>query len=147
MKSPLRALVLVVAAFAVVAGIVVVTIVTIRYMAQPTTRGAGPEITITKKGSGARVQKGDRVAVHYVGTLIDGTTFDSSRGGEPYAFVVGAGDVIEGWDLGVLGMQVGEVRALRIPPELAYGERGIGPIPPRSTLLFEIELILIESSS
>ena len=94
-------------------------------------------------GDGAEATTGKRVSVHYVGTLTDGTKFDSSRDrGQPFQFVLGAGQVIKGWDQGVAGMKVGEVRKLTIPPELGYGSRGAGGvIPPNATLIFEVELI------
>lgn len=93
-------------------------------------------------GDGAEAQAGQTISVHYVGTLEDGTKFDSSRDrGEPFAFTLGTGQVIQGWDLGVSGMKVGGVRRLVIPPSLAYGESGWGAIPPNATLIFEVELI------
>jgi protein-disulfide isomerase len=96
-------------------------------------------------GTGPAVKAGDRVKVHYVGTLTDGTEFDQSRKhGQPLSFEVGRGVVIKGWDQGLVGMKVGGKRKLTIPPELAYGDRGVGPIPPKSTLLFDIELLAIE---
>lgn len=97
-------------------------------------------------GTGRAVKTGDRVNVHYVGTLTDGTEFDASRRhGQPFSFEVGKGHVIKGWDQGLLGMKVGGKRKLTIPPDLAYGDRGVPPkIPPKSTLLFDIELLLVE---
>lgn len=87
-------------------------------------------------------QVGDQAVVHYVGTLANGTKFDSSRDrGEPFAFIVGAGQVIKGWDEGLVGMKIGEKKTLVIPPEKAYGAKGQGPIPPNSTLTFEIEVV------
>jgi peptidylprolyl isomerase len=92
-------------------------------------------------GQGAIAQRGQIVLVHYVGRLEDGTVFDSSWGRNwPFAFPLGGGRVIPGWDIGVQGMRVGGQRTLVIPSELAYGDREMGPIPPHSTLIFEIEL-------
>jgi len=100
-------------------------------------------------GSGAEAKSGDRVSVHYTGTLLDGTKFDSSVDrGEPFEFNLGAGEVISGWDQGVAGMKVGGKRKLTIPADLAYGDRGAGAlIPPNTPLLFEVELLGIVSSS
>ncbi|MES2437047.1 MAG: FKBP-type peptidyl-prolyl cis-trans isomerase [Patescibacteria group bacterium] len=87
-------------------------------------------------------ENGKTVSVHYVGTLQDGTKFDSSRDrGEPIEFVLGAGMVIKGWEEGILGMKVGEKKNLVIPPEKGYGAQAVGPIPANSTLLFEVELM------
>lgn len=94
-------------------------------------------------GTGAEAAKGSAVSVHYVGTLQDGTVFDSSRDrGSPFTFIIGQGKVIRGWDQGVLGMRVGGKRKLVVPPHLGYGEDGSPPrIPGNATLLFEIELL------
>lgn len=98
-----------------------------------------------KVGEGAEVAEGDTVAVHYIGTLQDGTEFDNSKKrGQPFEFTVGAGQVIKGWEEGLLGMKVGGQRILVIPPEKAYGQNGIGPIPPNATLVFAIELIEVK---
>ncbi len=98
-----------------------------------------------KVGEGAEVKAGDTVAVHYIGTLQDGTEFDNSKKrGETFSFTVGGGQVIKGWEEGLVGMKVGGQRVLVIPPEKAYGERGIGPIPPNATLVFAIELVEIK---
>lgn len=110
-------------------------------------QGAELGIEDVSIGTGAEARAGQTVAVHYVGTLTDGTKFDSSRDrGEPFTFTLGAGQVIQGWELGVSGMREGGVRNLVIPPELGYGERDLGAIPPNSTLLFEVELISIVDS-
>jgi FKBP-type peptidyl-prolyl cis-trans isomerase len=96
-------------------------------------------------GSGDAVVTGDTVTVHYVGTLRDGTKFDDSYvRGEPFTFTVGEGMVIRGWDEGILGMKVGGERILVIPPELAYGNRNVGPIPANSPLIFKVELLSVE---
>ncbi|GMU60647.1 MAG: peptidyl-prolyl cis-trans isomerase [Myxococcaceae bacterium] len=96
-----------------------------------------------KQGTGAEAKAGQDVSVHYVGTLTDGSKFDSSRDrGSPFQFRLGAGQVIKGWDQGVAGMKVGGLRKLTIPPELGYGARGFPPvIPGNSTLVFEVELL------
>lgn len=95
-------------------------------------------------GAGAQAKAGDRVSVHYRGTLQDGTLFDQSHGRGPFDFGLGAGQVIKGWDEGVAGMRVGGKRRLTIPPVLGYGARGAGGvIPPNATLIFEVELLKI----
>jgi len=97
-----------------------------------------------KLGTGDGVKNGDTIAVHYTGRLQNGQEFDSSRkNGQTFEFKVGAGRVIQGWDEGIIGMQVGGERILVIPAEMAYGERGMGPIPGNATLIFSIELISI----
>ena len=95
------------------------------------------------EGNGATATTGDLVSVHYKGMLSDGDVFDASGPrGKPFSFEIGAGQVISGWEQGVSGMKVGEVRKLTIPPELGYGARGAGDaIPPNATLIFEIELL------
>jgi FKBP-type peptidyl-prolyl cis-trans isomerase len=104
------------------------------------------QIEDLRPGNGAEAKPGQRVTVHYVGTLTDGSKFDSSRDrGEGFSFKLGAGQVIKGWDQGVAGMKVGQLRKLTIPPELGYGARGYPPvIPPNSTLVFEVELLAVK---
>lgn len=95
-------------------------------------------------GSGVGVKEGDTVVVHYIGTTQDGVRFDSSyERGEPYSFKVGAGRVIAGWEEGLIGMKEGGQRILVIPPDMAYGNRQVGAIPPNSPLVFAVELIEI----
>jgi FKBP-type peptidyl-prolyl cis-trans isomerase len=96
-------------------------------------------------GTGDEVKDGDTVVVHYIGTLQSGQEFDNSKKrGEPFSFTLGEGKVIKGWEQGLIGMKVGGNRILVIPPELAYGDRGIGPIPADSTLVFAIELLEVK---
>lgn len=94
-------------------------------------------------GDGTEAENGKTVSVHYTGTLTDGSKFDSSVDrGRPFSFVLGGGQVIQGWEKGVLGMKVGGKRRLTIPPEMGYGARGFPPvIPGGATLVFEIELL------
>ena len=102
------------------------------------------KIVDTAAGEGPAVKAGDKVRVHYTGKLTDGTVFDSSvPRSEPFEFTVGAGMVISGWDEGLLGMKKGGKRTLTIPPEMGYGEAGIGPIPGNATLIFDVELLEI----
>jgi FKBP-type peptidyl-prolyl cis-trans isomerase len=96
-------------------------------------------------GTGETAVSGDRVTVHYTGKFVDGTTFDSSVARkEPFQFVLGAGQVIAGWDQGIVGMKVGGKRILSIPPELGYGMSDYSTIPGGSTLIFEVELLKVE---
>ncbi len=106
--------------------------------------GEGLQITDVVVGTGPEARSGQTVAVHYTGTLVDGTKFDSSKDrGQPFSFTLGTGQVIKGWDQGIVGMKVGGTRTLVIPPALGYGDRGTGPIPPNATLNFEVELLAI----
>jgi peptidylprolyl isomerase len=106
------------------------------------TTPSGLKIEDIKVGSGAEAKPGNAISAHYTGTLVNGIKFDSSLDrGEPLSFTLGVGQVIKGWDEGIAGMKVGGKRKLIIPPELAYGSRAIGSIPPNSTLIFEVELL------
>lgn len=96
-----------------------------------------------KVGTGTAAKVGDTLTVNYTGKLQDGTVFDSSIGKNPISFVLGAGKVIPGWDQGLQGMQIGGKRLLVIPPDLAYGADGYGPIPANATLIFEVDLLAI----
>ena len=103
------------------------------------------KIEVLKAGEGEEAKNDDFVTANYIGMLEDGTKFDSSYDrGQPFSFYLGAGQVIKGWDLGILGMKVGEKRRLTIPPELGYGETGAGSIPPNATLIFEVEMLKID---
>ncbi len=110
------------------------------------TTASGLKYAVLQEGAGETAEKGQRVSVHYTGWLeSNGEKFDSSVDrGQPFVFPLGAGRVIKGWDEGVAGMKVGEKRRLVIPAALGYGERGVGPIPPNATLLFDVELLKIE---
>jgi FKBP-type peptidyl-prolyl cis-trans isomerase len=97
------------------------------------------------QGDGAEAVAGKVVEVNYTGWLLDGKQFDSSKGRGPFSFSLGGGQVIKGWDQGVVGMKVGGKRKLTIPPELGYGLRGYpGVIPAQSTLVFEVELLAVK---
>jgi FKBP-type peptidyl-prolyl cis-trans isomerase FkpA len=110
------------------------------------------EVVELQPGSGPPIAAGKQAVVQYTGWLYEasaadkkGRQFDSSlSSGQPFRFVVGSGQVIKGWDQGVLGMKVGGRRRLTVPPDLAYGDGGAGPIPPGATLIFEVDLIGIE---
>lgn len=114
-----------------------------------TTTESGLKYYDFEEGDGAVAMVGDNVTVHYNGWLAsDSTLFDSSvQRGQPFTFQLGAGRVIQGWDEGVDSMRVGGERQLVIPPDLAYGSQGSGPIPPNATLIFEVELLSVDSGS
>lgn len=101
---------------------------------------------VVQEGTGEMVlSAGNTALVHYTGTLVDGTVFDSSvTRGAPFEFPFGTGAVISGWDIGLNGMKVGEKRRLIIPPSYGYGENQVGPIPPNSVLVFDVELLEIK---
>ena len=121
----------------------------------PTTPSTAPyKQTDVRIGSGAEATAGAVVKVTYTGWLYDaarldakGIQFDTSIGGDPFAFTLGFGQVIAGWDQGVAGMKVGGLRRLVIPPSLAYGPVRYGPIPPDATLVFDIELVDVQAAA
>jgi len=107
----------------------------------------GVDVETIKPGDGSTYPKpGQTVVVHYTGTLTDGKKFDSSRDrGQPFKFKIGKGEVIKGWDEGVAQMSIGERAKLTCSPDYAYGDRGHpGAIPPKATLIFDVELIRLE---
>lgn len=110
------------------------------------TTNGGLIIEDIRVGEGEEVHSGDFISIHYKGTLEDGTKFDSSyERGAPFKTRIGVGEVIEGWDIGVLGMKPGGKRKLIIPSKLAYGDRAVGDIiPPNATLVFEVELVSLD---
>jgi len=114
-----------------------------RVTGTPVTTASGLQYWNIKPGTGALAIPGKKVKVQYTGWLTTGKKFDSSVGtGHPFEFILGNGQVIRGWDEGVAGMKVGGKRQLRIPPPLAYGEKGFpGAIPPNATLIFDVELV------
>lgn len=99
----------------------------------------------TKQGLGREAIRGTTVVVHYTGKLTNGKVFDSSLDrGEPFSFQLGQGQVIQGWERGIVGMKEGGKRKLTIPPQYGYGARAVGPIPANSTLVFDVELIKVK---
>jgi FKBP-type peptidyl-prolyl cis-trans isomerase len=144
-----------------IGGIVLVVVVLIGYFAftalqnrnntsggsgQATTTSSGMQIIDEVVGTGQEAKTGDTVSVNYTGWLADGTKFDSSYDrNQTFDFTLGAGNVIKGWDEGVVGMKVGGKRKLIIPPDLGYGASGFPPvIPANATLTFEVELVAIK---
>lgn len=112
-----------------------------------TTTGSLTKLIIDdiRVGSGREARLGDTVVLDYIGSTQDGIQFDNSYvRGEPFTFKIGSGQVIDGWERGITGMRAGGQRILVIPPELAYGNRQVGPIPPGSSLVFAIELLEIK---
>ncbi len=132
--------------------VIIILVITIsyflynKYMEQNNSEEKNLKIEVLQEGTGDPAQKGDKLTVHYTGWLEDGTKFDSSFDRDnPFVFTLGIGQVIEGWDKGMLNVKVGEKRKLTISSSLAYGKEGREPIiPPNSTLIFEIEVINIQ---
>jgi FKBP-type peptidyl-prolyl cis-trans isomerase len=125
--------------------------------AAPAAAAAGPDTTTMTRlpsgifykdlttGTGPSARAGQRVGVHYVGTLTNGTQFDANRPGQPpMEFVLAAGQMIAGFDQGVTGMKVGGKRLVYVPPALGYGAAGNGPVPPNAVMLFTIDLVTIQ---
>ena len=133
----------------VIAALVVAFVLSLILQGRKTTSGneqttaSGLKYTDEVVGSGASPQPGQKVTVHYTGTLANGAKFDSSLDrNQPYTFTLGAGEVIRGWEEGVASMKVGGKRKLIIPPNLGYGAAGRPPkIPPNATLFFDMELL------
>jgi peptidylprolyl isomerase len=128
---------------AALAGCVVFLAVAMTEAGRNLTTPSGLKVEILQEGNGPVPQKGQTVSVHYTGTLENGKKFDSSRDrGQPISFVLGAGQVIRGWDEGIALMKVGTRARLTIPPQLGYGSRGMPPvIPSNATLIFDVELV------
>jgi FKBP-type peptidyl-prolyl cis-trans isomerase len=111
---------------------------------EPTKTASGLEYWDIKVGTGAIAETGQHVAVDYTVWLASGKKIDSSAGGPPYEFMLGAGQVIKGWDEGISGMKVGGRRQLHIPPDLAYGAAGRPSVPPNSALIFDVRLVSVK---
>ena len=116
----------------------------------PTNNGQYSQLDLLQ-GTGTDAQAGKVISVHYTGWFFDesepsrrGVQFDSSTGGAPFSFTLGVGQVIAGWDQGLVGMRVGGIRRLVIPPSLAYGAIRNSSVPPNATLLFEVELVEVQ---
>ena len=108
---------------------------------------SGLSYIVTRRGEGRQPMPGEKVIVHYTGVMTNGVKFDSSLDrGRPFAFELGKGQVIKGWDEGIGKLRVGDQATFIIPPQIAYGEKGRGPIPPNATLIFVIELVGIEET-
>ena len=106
---------------------------------------SGLSYIVTRRGEGRQPHPGEKVIVHYTGIMTNGVKFDSSLDrGQPFVFELGAGRVIKGWDEGIGKLKVGDQATLIIPSELAYGEKGRGPIPPNATLIFDVELLGVQ---
>lgn len=129
----------------IIAGLLAAALIIWFIMSPPGGGGGGLEMEDLKVGTGREAKAGDKVVVHYTGTLANGKKFDSSRDrDEPFEFILGAREVIQGWDQGVAGMKEGGKRKLTIPPDLAYGAKGRPGIPPNSVLIFDVELLKVK---
>ena len=107
---------------------------------------SGLKVAVVKEGNGSSAANGKRIQVRYTGWLTDGSKFDSSTDrGRPFEVTLGTGRVIKGWEEGLKGIKPGERRQLIIPPDLGYGKRQVGTIPPGSTLIFHIEAVAVDS--
>lgn len=104
----------------------------------------GVKVRDVKIGNGKMAKKGDKVSVRYIGKLTNGTIFDKNTKGTPFAFTIGAGDVIKGWDIGIAGMQIDGEREVTVPPSMGYGKKKMQDIPANSTLVFEVKLLSIK---
>ena len=107
----------------------------------------GVTVDVRKAGDGDVAKKGDRVSMRYIGKLQkDGKVFDSNKKGKPFAFKLGVGEVIKGWDVGVNGLRAGSAARLTIPAHMAYGSKGVPGIPPNSTLIFDVKVLEIKKN-